>query len=108
METSHLLIIFLLLCAGGVFLSLILPERRNPVALAWVASLSSVAILLASGKILLSGQTFQAELWRIASLGVISLKIDRLSALFIFVTGIVFLPVSIYSARYRDTLAVTA
>ena len=102
MEISHLLIIFLLLCAGGVFLSFILPERRNPVALAWVASLSSVAILLASGKVLLSGQTFQAELWRISSLGVISLKIDRLSALFIFVTGIVFLSVSFYSARYIE------
>ncbi len=102
MEISHLLIIFLFLCVGGAVFSLIVPERRNPMALAWIASLSSLVILLASGKTLLSGQTFQAELWRIASLGVISLKIDRLSALFIFVTGIVFLPVSIYSARYLE------
>ncbi len=102
METSHLLIAFLILCSGGAVLSLILPERRNPAALAWVASLSSLVILLASGKILLSGQVFQAELWRIGSLGVITLKIDRLSALFIFITGIVFLPVSLYSARYLE------
>ena len=102
METSHLLVTFLLLCIGGAVLSLILSERRNPATLAWVASLSSAIILLASGKVLLSGQTFQTELWRISSLGAISLKMDRLSALFIFVTGIVFLPVSLYSARYLE------
>ena len=100
METNSLFFLFLILCALGVVLSALLSERRNPLALAWVASLAAIVILLASGKVLLSGQPFQVELWTLPFLGKLVLAMDRLSALFVFVTGLVFLPVSIFSAGY--------
>jgi hydrogenase-4 component B len=97
---SNFLIIFLILCSLGVVLSLLLPDRRNPLFLAWISSIASISILLSSGKVLLYGLPFQIELWTLPFLGTLILKMDRLSALFVFITGLVFLPVSIFSAGY--------
>jgi hydrogenase-4 component B len=102
METNSLILFFFILCALGVVLSALLPARRNPLALAWVASLAAAVILVASGKVLLSGLSFQTDLWTLPFLGKLVLSMDRLSALFVFLTGLVFLPVSIYSAGYME------
>ena len=102
METNSLFLFFFILCALGVVLSALLPDRRNPLALAWAASLAAAVILVASGKVLLSGQSFQTDLWTLPFLGKLVLSMDRLSALFVFLTGLVFLPVSIYSAGYMQ------
>jgi len=100
METSNFFVLFLFLCGMGVVLSALLSERKNPLALAWVASLAAIMILAASGKVLLSGRLWQTELWTLPFLGPLVLKMDRLSAFFIFVTGLVFLPVSVFTAGY--------
>jgi len=97
---SNFLIIFLILCSLGVVLSLFLPDRRNPLFLAWISSIASISILLSSGNVLLYGLPFQIELWTLPFLGTLILKMDCLSALFVFITGLVFLPVSIFSAGY--------
>ena len=99
---NGLVCLFLILCATGVILAATLPARRNPVALAWIGSLASIAVLLLSGNILLSGQPFQIKLWQVFSLGQMLLRIDRLSALFIFSAGMVFLPVSLFTAQYMN------
>lgn len=49
---------------------------------------------------LVADVSFRAELWPVLSLGRMTLAADRFSALFLFVTGLVFLPVSIYSGVY--------
>jgi hydrogenase-4 component B len=101
MEPTVFFFLFLALCFLGVILSLLLPERLNPLVLAGVASLAAVSILLASGMILLMGGPFRVELWRpLPEWGMMVLAMDRLSALFVFVTGLVLLPVSIFSAGY--------
>ena len=97
-----LFFLFLILCAAGVILAATLPARRNPVALAWIGSLASLALLLLSGDILLSGHPFQIKLWQVFSLGQMLFRIDRLSALFIFSAAMVFLPVSIFTAPYMN------
>ncbi len=99
-ETSNLFILFLILCGIGAAASAVTPGRRNPIILSWIASASAIAILLASGDTLLYGQPFQMRLWDLFSFGPLVLRMDRLSALFVFVTGLVYLPVSIYSAVY--------
>jgi len=100
METGNFLVLFLSLCGMGVILSALLPDRKNPLVLAWVASLAAIVILVASGKVLLSDQVWQTELWTLPFLGRLVLKMDHLSALFIFVTALVFLPVSIFTVGY--------
>ncbi len=101
-DLNSLFFLFLIFCAAGVVLAAVLPGRQNRVALAWIGSLSSLTILLVSGKVLLSGHAWQLELWSIWSLGKMILKMDRLSALFVFITGLVFLPTSIFSAQYMN------
>jgi hydrogenase-4 component B len=100
MEPTVFFFLFLALCSLGVILSLLIPERWNPLSLAWVASLASVSILLVSGLILITGRPFRVSLWALPEWGMMVLTMDRLSALFVFVTGLVFLPVSIFSAGY--------
>ena len=102
METSNFFVLFLSLCGLGVVLSALFSDRKNPPVLAWVASLAAIMILAASGKVLLSAKLWQTELWTLPFLGTLVLKMDRLSALFIFVTGLVFLPVSVFTAGYMQ------
>lgn len=99
-EPGSLLALFLALCAGGVVLACVLPERRQPAALAWIASTAAIVVIVASGEVLLAGQVFEMKLWPLLSLGTLSLAMDRLSALFVLVVGLVFLPVSVFSAAY--------
>ena len=40
------------------------------------------------------------RLWTVPSFGTLLLRMDRLSALFLLITGLVFLPVSIFCAGY--------
>ncbi len=94
------IIVFLSLCGIGIILAALLSNRMNPFGLSLVASIASVSVLLVGGEVLLSGHSVQTELWTLPFLGTLTFKIDRLSALFVFITGLVFLPVSIFSAGY--------
>ncbi len=99
-EPNILFCVFLSLCIVGAGLSLLLPDRRNPAVLALIVSLAATAILFMSGEALLSSGLFHMRLWNIPLIGSIVFKMDRLSALFVFVAGLIFLPVSIFSAGY--------
>jgi hydrogenase-4 component B len=91
---------FFVLCAAGAASAFLVSARQNPAVLAIIGSLAAVAVLAGSAFILATGVTFRAELWPVLSLGMLTLTADRLSALFLFVTGLVFLPVSIFSGSY--------
>ena len=88
------------LCAAGALLGIFVPDRRNPALLAWVGSFTSLLTLWVSGNVLWSGQIFRGELWTIRGLGTLTVSLDRLSALFLFVTAIMVLASSIFSAGY--------
>lgn len=95
-----LFLAFVLLTGLGSLLSALLPDRRVAGALAWTASLASFALLCASGTLLALGEGFALPLAHLPLLGTLGLGMDRLSALFLFVTALVFLPASVYSAAY--------
>ena len=97
---TELFAAFFLLCALGVAVALLVPERWNPPVLATIGSSSALIILIAGALLLAGGFSFKAELWPVLSLGKMILAADRLSALFLLVTGLVFLPVSIFSGVY--------
>lgn len=102
LEPAHLLALFAVLSLGGMLLAMILPERRQAMALAWLGSAASLVILIAGVDVLLGGPTFRQELWPLASLGTLDLALDPLSALFLIAVGLVFLPVSIFSSGYLE------
>lgn len=102
MLTLQLFCAFFVLCAIGVVAGFVVAERWTSSVLAVIGSLSALAILFVSALLLIGGISFHAELWPVLSLGTMKLAGDRLSAVFLFVTGLVFLPVSIFSGIYLE------
>jgi len=98
--TGILVAVFFLLCALGVVTALLTSGRTTPLALAAIAAVASLVLLSASALLLAGATGFHMALWPVLTLGNMGLATDRLSALFMFVTGSVYLPVSIFSAGY--------
>ena len=93
------------LCAAGALLGTIIPDRRNPALLAWIGSLAALLTFWVSGNVLWTGQAFQGSFWTIRGLGTLTVSLDRLSALFLFLAAIVILASSIFSADYLKRYA---
>ena len=53
--------------------------------------------MLAGANALLGGDTFRQPLWSLPGLATLTLALDRLSAVFLFVTGLVLFPASIFA-----------
>jgi hydrogenase-4 component B len=98
--SAELLVAFFALCAAGAMAAIAAPDRWTAIVLSAVGSLGALIVLVASALLLFADGLFRVELWPLLSLGTLVLRADRLSGLFLFVSGLVFLPVSIFSARY--------
>ncbi len=98
--TEELLLVFFVLCAAGAVLAFLTPRRWLPALLAAVGSLAALIVLVASAMLLVFGNEFHLALWPLLTLGTLTLETDPLSAFFLFVTGLVLLPVSIFSGAY--------
>jgi hydrogenase-4 component B len=92
--------VFFVLCGAGALAAFLVPARAIPPVLAAIGALAAVVILLTSALLLIGGSGFRLELWPVLSLGTLTFSADRLSSLFLFVSGLVFLPVSLFSAVY--------
>jgi hypothetical protein len=68
-------------CAVGIVLGILVPERRIPALLAWAGSIAALLALYASGNVLISGGEFHHSLWTIPSIGTLTILLDRVSAL---------------------------
>ncbi len=103
--TVWLVTLFFLTCLLGIVAAAIVPDRKNPLALSVIAGAASVLLLWLSGGILFTGRSCGISLWTLAPFGRLSLEVNRLSALFLAVTGLVFFPVSLFSYGYLDRYA---
>lgn len=99
-DSSTLLVLFFGLCAAGVALAALLPDRRAPAGIAWIGAGAAVALLAAGGEVLSSGAGIRVRLWSLPAAGTLVLSMDRLSGVFAVITGLVFLAVSIFSGGY--------
>jgi hydrogenase-4 component B len=99
MTAQRLLDLFFLLCLGGMVLPLVTGERYTLLSLGLFGSLASIAAG-AVGCLVLAGAKFALRLWNLPPLGALVLSFDRLSAIFLLVSALVFLPTSIYSVSY--------
>jgi hydrogenase-4 component B len=102
MLTVQLFSAFFILCAIGAVAGFVAAGRWISIVLAAIGSLSALVILAVSALLLIGDASFRAELWPVLSLGTMKLAADRLSAVFLFVTGLVFLPVSLFSGVYLE------
>lgn len=97
---GSLLVSIFALCGVGALAGFVVPERRNPALLAWTGSLAALAALALSVDVLYTGRILKTGLWTIEPLGTLTISLDRLSALFLFVAAIVVLASSVFSAGY--------
>ncbi len=87
-------------CAAGIILGILVPEKRIPSILAWAGSITAVLELYVAGKVLVSGSDFHHSLWTIPSVGTLTILLDRVSAFFLLIAAIVILASSVFSATY--------
>ena len=92
--------LFIALCGVGVVLIAAVPQRCAPKVLGLAGALASLPLIAAGGWVLATGTVFSLRLWAVPSFGTLSLRIDRLSALFLAITAWVFLCVSVFCAGY--------
>ena len=97
MDTQILILLFFVICGMGIVLSCLMNAQRQGHILAWMGSISAGLLILASLNALLAGDTFNQLLWPLPGLTTLILSLDRLSAIFLFVTGLVLLPASIFA-----------
>jgi len=99
MNAQILILIFFALCAAGILLALIVSTSRQAIVLAWFGCLASLALVWAGADALLGGNIFAQPLWSLRELDTtLTLNLDRLSAVFISITGLVLFPASIFAA----------
>ncbi len=97
---AQLFAAFFILCAAGAVLAFLVAQRSLPMLLAAVGALAALIVLAGGAMLLVADVEFHAALWPVLTLGTLTLGTDRLSAFFLFVTGLVYLPVSLYSGTY--------
>jgi hydrogenase-4 component B len=97
MSGSVLLLAFLLLCGAGMVLCVLLPERHGGTVVAWLGAFAAAALAWFGAAVLWGGAWGPVELWTLPGLGPLTLAADRLSGLFLLVTGAVYLPGSIFA-----------
>ena len=98
--SGPMLLAFLLLCGAGALLCVLLPERRSPAVMGWLGALAAAALAWFGADVLWSGDWGPVELWHLPGLGPLTLAADRLSGLFLLVTGAVYLPGSVFAAGW--------
>jgi hydrogenase-4 component B len=91
--------IFLALCGAGIALALVLRQNHSPRVVAWLGALAGLALIGLGTGTMVDPPAAATTLWNIPSLGAIVLGPDALSGLFMIVTGLVFLPGSIFAAN---------
>ncbi|HTU32226.1 MAG TPA: proton-conducting transporter membrane subunit [Candidatus Acidoferrum sp.] len=83
-------------CGCGLVLSAIMRGRYATRVLVGFSTISSALMMIAAGTALASGRTFSATLWPLDGLGLFSIRLDMLSAIFLFAAGLVYLPASLF------------
>ena len=98
MATQTLIVLFFVLCGAGILLALAAPASRRGAVLAWFGCLAAITLVFAGGCALLAGKTFSQPLWSLPGLATtLTLNLDRLSAVFLSITGLVLFPASIFA-----------
>lgn len=100
--TGGALVWFLMLCGCGIISSAVMRGRYTVRVIVGFSMICSVLMMIASGAALVSGHIFGAELWRLDGLGSFSVRLDMLSAIFLFTAGLVYLPASLFVRNFID------
>jgi len=98
--TSGTLVAFFIVCGIAVVTSVLSRGRYALRAITWFGSVCSVLLMIAAAGRLISGSDCSIHLWNINGFGALSLNLDALSAIFLFVTGLVYLSCSVFTTNH--------
>ena len=91
------LVLFYLLCALGLIISLLFRGKYGSLAIGWFGTLCSIAMMGAAGLRLASGVDSHLNLWTLNGFGTLSLHLDALAAIFLFTGGLVYFSCCIFA-----------
>ncbi len=98
--TGSWLIAIFIVCAAGVFCSVLFGRNRVPSVLAIVGTLSAILMVLTSATVLMTGQIFESALWMLDGFGRFTIRIDSLSSIFLLVSGVVYFSASLFAGSF--------
>ena len=102
--TQGLLLVFFIACACGMVLSAAFRGKATLLIIGGLSTVCAVALMLASTVALILGQGLEMHLWTLQGFGSFTLQLDALSSIFLFICGSVYLPASLFVARYLGHL----
>ncbi|HTS04244.1 MAG TPA: proton-conducting transporter membrane subunit [Candidatus Eisenbacteria bacterium] len=94
------LVLFYLLCALGLIMSVLFRGKYGSLAIAWFGTLCSITMMGAAGLRLASGVDSHLNLWTLNGFGTLSLHLDALSAIFLFTGGLIYFSCCIFAPDY--------
>jgi hydrogenase-4 component B len=96
------LALFFILCACGVVLSAA-TRGKFPMQVLGIFSIAcSLLMMFAAAAALASGRSFEVTLWNLEGPGPLTLRLDMMSAVFLFVSGMVYLPASLFARKFIE------
>ncbi len=98
--TQGLLFLFFIACACGIVLSASSRGKATLWTIAVFSTVCALALMAAAALVLISGQAPEMRLWTLEGFGRFTLRLDALSSIFLFICGLVYLPASLFVARY--------
>ncbi len=102
MVAQILVISFIILSALGITVCVLFPQRAIPREIFWVGSAASLVICALGVEGLARSTSLSVNLWFLRGFGSLTLTLDHLSSLFLFISGIIYLSTSVFSRRYLE------
>jgi hydrogenase-4 component B len=94
------LLLFFAGCGWGILCSALTSQQMHALVIAWCGALCSILAMLAAAGRLIVGQDVYFALWTLNGWGSLSLRLDALSAVFLFTAGLVYLSCSLFAPDY--------
>jgi len=92
-------LLFFLVCTTALILCAVF-GRYVSFAISWLGGTCSILLIIAAVARLAAGIDLHFDLWTLDGFGPLSLHLDALSAVFLFVTGLVYLSCSFFTTGY--------
>jgi hydrogenase-4 component B len=96
------LALFFILCACGMVLSAAMHGKEPMRVLVVLGSACSVLMMFAAAAALVTGRSFAMHLWHLQGFSSLTLRLDMLSAVFLFAAGLVYLPASLFVRNFAE------
>lgn len=100
------LLLFFVCCACGMVVTARLRDREAARITGWAGTVCSLLLMTAAVLRLIASQDFLFALWTLHGWGTLSIRLDPLSAIFLFTAGLVYLSCSLFTPDYiRQSLS---